>query len=347
MKAVQGDVGRVAVAAAGMEGWAATGSTELFPVAHAVFDAAALGAELASAYQFAGVAQCRLVRRGFHDTYVLAAGGQRYAVRVYRALKTAPEIAYELELLVHLASRGVSVAGPVVDRAGRLSVPVEAPEGIRYAAVFTFADGRSLSWNPEESRCAGRLLGSIHSASESFATANERSPLDLTQLVTRSLAVVGPFLEHRAEDWCFLVAVAGKLQAAVSTMEGQLEWGVCHGDFNTGNIHVGEDGSLTAFDFDFCGPGWRAYDLVGAWRWAAALDMRIWTAFLDGYRSVRHLGDIDAGAASLFDGISRLRSLGLRAANAAHRGTQPIARGKVERHLNFLRSWVAQHLDQS
>jgi Ser/Thr protein kinase RdoA (MazF antagonist) len=347
MRAVQGGVEPVVVSVAGVEGWAVSGSTGLFPVAHAVFDAAALGAELASAYQLAGVAQCRLLRRGFHDTYVLAAGGQRYAVRVYRALKTAPEIAYELELLVHLASRGVSVAGPVVDRAGRLSVPVEAPEGIRHAAVFTFADGRSLFWNPEESRHAGRLLGQIHSASEGFATANERSPLDLEHLVNRSLTLVRPFLERRAEDWGFLVAVAAKLQAAVSTIEGQLEWGVCHGDFNTGNIHVRKDGSLTAFDFDFCGPGWRSYDLVGAWRWAAALDMQIWTAFLEGYRSMRPLGDVDAHAASLFDGVSRFRSLGLRAANAAHRGTQPIAGRKLERQLNFLRSWVVQQLDQS
>jgi Ser/Thr protein kinase RdoA (MazF antagonist) len=213
--------------------------------------------------------------------------------------------------------------------------------------LFTFADGKSLFWNPDESRRAGRLLGSIHSASEGFATANERSPLDLAHLVNRSLTVVRPFLEHRPGDWDFLVAVAGQLQGAVSEIESQLEWGVCHGDFNSGNIHVREDGSLTAFDFDFCGPGWRAYDLVGAWRWAVASDMQVWMAFLDGYRSVRHLGDIDAGAASLFDGISRLRSLGLRAANAAHRGTQPVAGRKLERHLNFLRSWVAQHLDQS
>jgi Ser/Thr protein kinase RdoA (MazF antagonist) len=317
---------------------------DVFPVTHAVFAPARLGVELAALYGLTGAIGCVLLRRGFHDTYILTAGGTRYVIRVYRASKKDSEIAYELQLLVHLARRGAMVSAPIADRGGRLAVPLDAPEGERYAAVFTFAEGRSLSWNPEVGARAGALLGSIHSGADDFVTKDERAPLSLERLLDCSLAALRPYCERRSHDWSFLNHVADRIRTATAAVEDQLDWGVCHGDFNNGNIHVGPDQTLTVFDFDFCGPGWRSYDLVGAWRSAEALDPQIWTAFLCGYRSVRRLSDVDVGVAALFDGISRFRSLGLRAANAPYRGTQPVAGCKLGRHLKYLTTWASTHL---
>ena len=64
----------------------------------------------------------------------------------------------------------------------------------------------------------------------------------------------------------------------------ELEWGVCHGDFSsTGNFHVAPDGTITVFDFDLCGPGWRVSDLAPIRRAAVGhKNRRIWREFLRG-----------------------------------------------------------------
>ena len=316
----------------------------LFPVTYSVVLAEALGRELSSAYPLVEPVACRLLRRGFHDTYLVTAGEERYIARVYRNRPSASPIVYELELLVHLGSKGVSVAAPRPDRHDRLAHPLGSPEGIRYLALFKYATGRALSWNVEESRRAGALLGAIHRGSDDFTSTNHRASLDAQHLIDGSLSAMRPFLEPRRDVWAHVEKVAGRLRSAVVSRAGQLEWGACHGDFNSGNIHISQNSELMAFDFDFCGPGWRAYDFVGAWRWGAALDIGLWKAFLEGYRRIKPIGDMDLAAVPLFDGISRLRSLGLRAANATHRGTLPMTGKRLNHHLEFLRDWETAYL---
>ncbi len=88
------------------------------------------------------------------------------------------------------------------------------------------------------------------------------------------------------------------------------------------------------FDFDLCGPGWRAWDLVGAW--AAARherDEAIWDAFLQGYRAARPLAAADVSAVPLFYAIGRVWSLGVRARNAPHRGSWPFEGDHLETQL--------------
>jgi Ser/Thr protein kinase RdoA (MazF antagonist) len=322
------------------QGWASD-SQGLFPVAHSVLDPDALGLVIAANYHIENLRRCVFLRRGFHDTYVLTADRQ-YVVRVYRTTSSESSVVYELRLLRHLADHGVGVSAPVVGFAGQLATSLDAPEGIRQAALFTFAQGRSLDWNVTEAECAGRLLARIHSASDDFVAPVDRLPQNLAYLVDAPLAAIQPFLENRPQDLLFMRDVARRLHAAMRCVEDRLAWGVCHGDFNAGNIHVSIDGTLTAFDFDFCGPGWRASDFVGAWRWSRILDPGTWVSFLRGYREIRPISDIDIGAVAFLDGISRFRSLGLRATNASHRGTLPVVTGKALRQVTSLREWAAE-----
>ena len=82
------------------------------------------------------------------------------------------------------------------------------------------------------------------------------------------------------------------------------------------------------------------YDFVGAWRWAAWSEPGVWQAFLEGYRAVKPIADTDLAAVPLLDGVSRLRSLGLVARNAPHRGSLPVLGRKLQRATELsLRSW--------
>jgi Ser/Thr protein kinase RdoA (MazF antagonist) len=317
---------------------------DTFPVTHSVCDCEALGRQLAVTYGVEGLMTCQFLRRGFHDTYLLSALDGSYVARVYRTQRTRSEIAYELGLLRHLVARGVSVSGPVPDVDGGWMRVLDAPEGQRCVALFTHASGRALVWNCGESALAGRLLAAIHQDSGDYVSQHERAPLDAAHLVDAPLRALRPFLVAQSCELSDLERVAQALRSELAARQGQLEWGPCHGDFNAGNLHIAEDRSLTAFDFDFCGPGWRAYDFVGAWRWAGWSDAGIWKAFVAGYRGVRPIADADLDAVSLFDGISRFRSLGLSATNAACRGSLPVVGHKLQRQLGALRAWERDYL---
>ena len=310
------------------------------PVVYSTLSPDALLAELAGAHTIAGRARCELLQRGLNDTYLVRAGGERYIARLYRAGSHTPaEIAYELELLLHLAGRGVSVSVPIAWRDGRLQRPLAAPEGSRQLVLFSYAAGSPLAWEREEhSAIAGRLAASVHAAADDFACAHPRRPLDLEELVERPLAAVRPFLAHRPGDWRELVGIAARLRERIAdAADAGLDWGVCHGDLGAGNLHVNERGAATLFDFDFCGPGWRAYDLVAPWRMSShTAGGATWRAFLRGYGQVRRLSPIDRAAMPLLDMADRVWSLGLRAARAQVSGTARMADWYIDRVLASL-----------
>ena len=319
-----------------------------FPVAHSVLSAHAVLTEADGTFAIAPPSTCQLLRRGFNDTYLLQSRDERCIARVYRAQwRTPSDIAYELELLLHLAAKGVSVSTPIATRDGNLLRRLSMPEGTRFLALFTYAKGTPLRWTEEHSFLAGRLLAAIHAASDGFVSRHERFRLDLEYLMDRPLAAIRPFLRHRPEDWSFLESLAGKLRIrAEEAVRAGLDCGVCHGDFG-GNVNINVAGELrlTAFDFDFCGPGWRAYDFVPAKRIATGRNnSRIWESFLAGYAERRSLAAADQEAVALFDGINRLWSFGLRVNSVGLRGIETVEHGALDRRLSVLREWRGEHL---
>jgi Ser/Thr protein kinase RdoA (MazF antagonist) len=271
----------------------------------------------------------------------------RYVARVYRAAwRSADEIAYELELLVHLAGKGVRVSAPVPARDGRLALPLLTPEGVRYLALFTYVEGNPLTWtNPEHCDLAGRLLAAIHDASDDFVSTHTRTALDLEYLIEVPLAALAPFLARRPDDWAYLVAFAARLRARLTALSAALEWGVCHGDFSsTGNFRIGSDSAVTVFDFDLCGPGWRVFDLAPIQRAAVGYkNRRIWRTFLRGYLECRRLDSADLAAVPLFYALARLWSLGMRAAHVTRWGVLFMGDWYVDWQLRVFRQWEAAH----
>ena len=320
----------------------------LFPVTYSILSADALLAEVAHTYPIGISVSCRLLQTSLNDTYLLTSREDRYIVRVYGAhWRTPSEIAYELELLAHLVAKGVSVSVPIAGYDGALSRPLAAPEGTRHLVLFTYAPGTPLALDAEKpSYLAGRLLAAIHAASDHFVSRHVRFRCDLEYLIDTPLAAIRPFLAHRPADWISLEGLVGRLRARLAqAADTGLDWGVCHGDLNGGNIHLAEDGTLTVFDFDFCGPGWRVYDIAAA-QWVARGDNKsgIRDAFLKGYTERRRLAVADLAVVPLFHAIRHLWVLGLRAAKAADTGTLSVSGCYLDFELTYLREWEAEHL---
>lgn len=321
-------------------GWADLGP-DAPVITYSILSDEALLAEVDRAYDLRP-ATCRLVLPSMNDTYMLTTATRPYMARVYRARwRSSDDIAFELELLKHLAARGVTVSTAVPTRTGSLVLPLDAPEGTRHLVVFTYATGDVLLFNDSDrAYLAGRLLAAIHTESDDFTSTSQRPPLDLTALVDAPLAALQRFFAHRPKDWDDLAALAARLRrSVVAAAADGLDFGPCHGDFAGGNISI-EGSTATVFDFDLCGRGWRAFDL------AAIAEQKKngaqWDRFVEGYREIRPLSGPDLAAVPLFEAVRHIWRLGLQAANVDDWGILRLADWALDKEMKFLRDWAAE-----
>ncbi|OGO35678.1 MAG: hypothetical protein A2147_04110, partial [Chloroflexi bacterium RBG_16_57_8] len=318
-----------------------------FPVTHSILSADALREAVAGSYPIDRPVTCQLLRPALNDTYLLTTRDNRYIARVYGARwRTPSDIAYELELLIHLTGKGVSVPAPIAARDGALSCLLETPEGPRRLVLFTYVTGTPLSWSEEEhSYRAGQMAASIHAASDDFESRHVRLRLDLEYLIRTPLAMIRPFFAHRPNDWNYLEGLAARLHTRATAAAGTgLDWGPCHGDFGAKNMRVAADRGVTVLDFDSCGPGWRAYDFAPVYR--AALQQRsstIWEVFLKGYVTRRFIAAADLTAVPLFRALRNLAMFGVFAGNVAEWGISTLSARRLDGWMAHFRQWEAEH----
>jgi Ser/Thr protein kinase RdoA (MazF antagonist) len=323
-----------------------TGGGRVLPARHSILASASVRAAICDAYGLTGLTHCRLLKTSLNDTYLVAGRDGRYVARIYRpSWRSLDDIRYELDLLVHLAATGVPVAPPIARPDGGLTFALDAPEGARYLALFDHVPGAPASWDRDE-HChrLGHLAATIHSAASNFRTPHRRFRLDLDQLVDVPVTYLAPFLSHRRDDWDFVTSFGSRVRVRASALlTDGADWGPCHGDFHVNNVHVSSAGMITALDFDWCAPGWRAYDLTSVYRASRRPEHRFrWNSFLRGYSKVRRLRPEDLAAVPI---LRVLRSFMMFAFIAGHVdlwGARPID-DKLDRLLVSLREWEVEH----
>jgi Ser/Thr protein kinase RdoA (MazF antagonist) len=326
-------------------------------VTHSTPSGEALLARMRQVYDIGVLVECKLWTNVPHDTYLVTAQDGRYVLKLYRGgplkhteWRALPGILFEVDLLVHLARKGAPVAVPIAGKDGRFTLTVEAPEGIRHAVLYAYAEGTPFLLDEEQSYLFGSGVAAIHDAASDFSSEHLGFCWDLRFLIDRWMRKIRSFLEHRPGDWDYLVSLAARLRERIERLPADgLEWGVCHGDFHDGNAHSTGD-AMTFFDFENCGMGWRSYDLA-VFRWAAKLmgkDDTIWTSFLRGYTDRRKLNEIDLRAVPLFVAARHIYLMGLQTAGAldAWWGHAWLDDRYFDRALTFLREWEAEQLAQ-
>ncbi|MEM8612955.1 MAG: phosphotransferase, partial [Cyanobacteria bacterium P01_H01_bin.105] len=246
-------------------------------------------------YKIPNLTSCEFYHRGLNDTYKLSSGKELFMLRVYRKnWRTRSEIEFELEAIMYLHQAGAAVAIPIERKAGGFITSIMAPEGERCVIITKFAKGKILKFNNvKDAMTFGRAAAEVHSCSAGFQSHACRYPLDLTHLIEQPLVSIKPYLSRRPSDWHFLNEFAVSLSRLVNAAD-TLDYGFCHGDFHGENAHE-HDGKVTHFDFDCCGLGWRIYDLA-TFKWVLRLlekEDRLWSSFLDGYKSKRDISELD------------------------------------------------------
>lgn len=339
-----------------------------FPVIQSLLSVNALLSEVISVYDIGSFVACTLLAHNLNDTYLVSTSENRYILRIYQAprmvgrtWRSESDILYELDLLLHLKRKGVSVSIPLARKDGTFLRVLQAPEGPRPAVLFTYASGDPVT-PPRQHSTLSRLYGcavaEIHTAASDFVSPHLRLELDLTYLLDISLQTIQPVLAHRADDWSYLLHLADTLKERIVLLPAQaLDSGVCHGDAQGGNAHILEEKMLTFFDFDVCGHGWRAYDLA-VFYWGAALGKsrlgwsdeqveHLWRAYLEGYLERRSLSELDLQSIPLFVAVRHFWFLGLNTANWDYWGGSAVDAQFFDRELAFLREWDMQRMKQS
>ena len=262
----------------------------------------------------------KMVRTQDNDHYLVrTADNAKYVARIYQLGKPLgreeSDYLFEIDWLNFLKANGLSVSYPVARKDGRYLGRVNAPEGIRFYALFSFAPGEVMSLGNEEQlfRC-GAEMARIHITSNHYESKYDRQPMNLENLVDKPIAHIKKLWdESRADDLDLILTSAAEAKEEILTLIENEEstedsWGPIGGDFHNASTRFDKDGRPTFFNFDLCGYGWRSYDiaafLLNTDLMHKSTDLS--EAFFAGYYSVRPLSRNEHAAISPFLTIRRI-----------------------------------------
>ncbi|TCK17495.1 Ser/Thr protein kinase RdoA (MazF antagonist) [Thiogranum longum] len=292
-----------------------------FKVQASILSAQALQEQILSRYRLDSPVSCRLHKYGVNDTYRVNAADSLYFLRIYSLCYSEyAAIQREVRLLQALREQNVSVGCPVADRAGETIHHIQAPEGLRYAVLFSGGQGKQIDAKFEsQMEALGAWVGRFHSAADDLNMPGVRGDMDIQRMVNRNVQSVLPRLLDREQDRDFLQTLAGQLTTKLSQLTGQsADTGIIHGDLHMDNAVFSDNQEITVFDFADSGIGWRLYDLGVA---LFLIRTRLqdteqqdsaWKALLRGYRKHRYLPDEAARNVTLFVALKILWLLDFR-----------------------------------
>ncbi len=290
------------------------------PVIHSIPSGEALMSTVLSNYPIGKPCCCQIYKRGLNDTYLVETESERYILRLYRwGWRTREEIDFELELLAFLHDRNQPIAYPIAREDGSFTTEVAAPEGKRFAAIFSYAPGKAVNEKLDgvQSQHLGAALATIHHTLDSFSTNYSRPHLSSEYLLERSMLAIASLYKHRRSDLEYLQAQIEQIKAQLQALEvpnSPPAYGICVGDVHSGNAHFNEH-QPTLFDFDQCGYGWRAFDIAKFMHVAITwkIDGTVRNFFLEGYQAIRQLDTAELASVPIFIQVAHIWVMGISA----------------------------------
>ena len=321
-------------------------------VSSSVLASDALAAWAGTEFALRGPLHCRLVSRGVNDVYRITSEAGLHFLRVSpHAWRTPAQLEAEAEFIDELNRRGVHAARAIRTRDGAVVVPLMAPEGTRLAMLFEAARGAPA---PEltipQAKALGRAAARLHLTADGMSWRPARFNIDDFQLLLEPLSSIRNLGLDASEELGYLESIAERVRGCIGTLpQDGAVWGLCHGDLHPGNAVFDLDGTPTLFDFDFCGYGWRVYNLtVFLWNAVGERRSRRWTesrwrAFLRGYREERRLTDHELEAVPLFLVARQIWLMGLDCRGRSGWPVQWVNERWLRDMLRPIRAWQSEH----
>jgi Ser/Thr protein kinase RdoA (MazF antagonist) len=283
---------------------------QLFPVSYSTLSASALLQFAITTYNLDKASEIVYLKRGFNDTYLLTTITHKFILRVYKHLwRSLEDIESELELLILLKKNGVSVSVPLPDINKKYIQSISAAEGVRYAVLFSFAEGEAVKkLAADQAFLLGVQCGKIHLLTQDLNLAFTAQDYDITKQFRHTIKVLEPILVHHTREFNFLLELQQCFLQAIEKMDkAEVRQGICHGDLQAENFYITKDNQFTFFDFDFFGRGFLVYDLaVFMWYDHKNKPPEIMNGFFKGYESQCN---ISAAEYELIPWLSTLRAV--------------------------------------
>ncbi|OBR68891.1 hypothetical protein A7K91_25750 [Paenibacillus oryzae] len=197
-----------------------------------------------------------------NHVYEYKQGGGSFMLRLTPATnRTESLVQAELEWIIFLADKGVSVSKPIHSRNGRLTEAVFSPEQYFICAVFEKANGKAAEYpeclqDNDLYERLGRLTGKMHALSTSY-----QPQKDPRQDWSKNW-----FLQHidliPSSQAAVRASCSNLIKAVSSLPKEEGAYGLIHGDINVGNFRINEYGEITLFDFDEAQYSWFVEDIA-------------------------------------------------------------------------------------
>lgn len=283
---------------------------QTFPIEYSSLSTNALLQLCINNYNLSSDATITFLKRGFNDTYLISTASKKNILRVYKHnWRSIESINSEIELLTYLNKHNVSVAYPIIDKLHHSIQTINAPEGIRYAVLFSYAEGVAVKkMTPEQAHLLGVETGKIHTLMQNCTVNCTAHDYDVYNQFEIILATLKPILINHTIEYDLLLQLRNKFTTVFEAVDKkQLQVGICHGDLQAENFHITQENKYTFFDFDFFGKGYLAYDIgVFAWYDHKNKPVEIINAFIQGYKTQHTISDAEIALVPWFSALRAL-----------------------------------------
>lgn len=230
-----------------------------------------------------------------NSNFFLSTERGEYVLTIFENLRF-DQLPFYVELMAHLAARGIPVPAPVPNADGELVVLLHGKPAI----IVTRLQGSS-QLDPQPVHCAevGRMLARMHLAAQDF-TLHQPNLRGLDWWVDTAPAVL-PFLTE-PEALLLRSEVSYQAEFAAGATYAKLARGPVHADLFRNNVMFEGERLSGCFDFYFAGVDTWLYDVavtVNDWCVDLAtgvLDQARVRALLDAYHAVRPFTDDERAA---------------------------------------------------
>ncbi|ADE39350.1 homoserine kinase [Candidatus Puniceispirillum marinum] len=240
--------------------------------------------DIGSVISFAGIAE------GVENSnYLLRTTKAHFILTLYEKRVQADDLPFFVELMEHLAGKGMNCPLPVAAKDGSVLSEIMG----RPCAIFTFLDGTSSRF-PNRTKCRnlGTALAQLHINAEGISKTrpNALGPESWKSL----LDSVGSRTNELGDD--MLMQVEKRLAHITSNWPNDLPRGIIHADLFPNNVLFMGDDLTGLIDFYFACEDILAYDIgicLNSWCFEAdgSFNMTKSRALINGYQSVRKLSD--------------------------------------------------------
>ena len=227
-----------------------------------------------------------------NDVLKVTSDEGKFALKIYNPnSRTKDEVAWEIELTLHLIKNNVPVIKPVAGKQGYVSTfNIDGKE--RTVVLSEWAAGEKPAPSEETYFLIGKAAAKIHEAAETFNQPTTREIYDVEYLIDHQLLLIQDVL-NEVNLWQEVKDLTDRLKQHLKKLK--LDIGICHIDLTLDNVHIA-DGKVIIFDFDSAAVCWRAYE---AWGVLKTAQWRF-DAWLKGYRTIRSFSRDDEKAVACF-----------------------------------------------